>query len=236
MTEIDGKPIIGIVLDENTSTGGTSYEAGKGYFRAIERAGGVAIGLPYSPDSLAFAKRYCAGLMSTGARIAFPVEWYVSGEHSPAPASERFEVEKALVTHFLSVDQPYLGICNGMQMLGCLSGCLMSGQAKSYTDGTIAHDDHATRHSVSITPNTKLAEITGTTSIMVNSFHREAIVKASDSVIITAMSPDGLIEGIERPDKKFAMGVQWHPERLIEETPDAMALFVAFVAACRNPS
>jgi putative glutamine amidotransferase len=230
---INHKPIIGIVLDENTSQGGTAYDTGKGYFHAIEQAGGVAIGLTYSMDMVAFAQEHCAGLMSTGARIAFPVEWYVAGEHSPAPHSDRFEVERALVTRFLELDRPYLGICNGMQMLGCLSGCLMSGHAKSYTDGSIAHDDRETRHRVSIMPQTHLRQIVGRDTLMVNSFHREAIVVINDAVTVSARSPDGLIEGLERPDKAFAMGVQWHPERLIDETEDARHLFAAFVQACK---
>jgi putative glutamine amidotransferase len=230
--KINSKPIIGIVLDENTSQGGQSYDTGKGYFRAIEQAGGIAIGLPYSKDSLKLAEEICSGLMSTGARIKFPSEWYVEGEESHAPISERFDIERALVSRFLELDRPYFGVCNGMQMLGCLSGCLMSGNAKAYTDGTIAHDDRETRHDVTVTAGTRLAAITGKSILRVNSFHREAIVKLSKQVVVSAMSPDGLIEGIERPDKAFAMGVQWHPERLIDETEDTRDLFAAFIRAC----
>jgi putative glutamine amidotransferase len=229
---INHKPVIGIVLDENTSQGGNAYDTGKGYFRAIEQAGGIAIGLPFSRDSLALAEQICDGLMSTGARIRFPVEWYVQGQASKGPISERFDIERALVTGFLERDRPYLGICNGMQMLGCLSGCLMSGDAKAYTDGTIAHDDRETRHGINVVPQTRFHAIAGRDAIIVNSFHREALVSVSDQVVINAMSPDGLIEGIERPDKAFALGVQWHPERLIDETDDARALFAAFVSAC----
>ena len=232
--KIGSKPVIGIILDENTSQGGNAYDTGKGYFRAIERAGGVAIGLPYSPDSVLVAEKICAGLMSTGARIGFPVSWYVESEHSPAPQSERFDVELRLVERFLELDRPYLGICNGMQMLGCLSNCVMSGDAKSYTDGTIPHDDRETRHTVELVAGTPLANITGQTRLVVNSFHREAIVKASSEVVVMARSPDGLIEAISRPDKFFALGVQWHPERLIDETEDSGQLFSAFVAACRS--
>jgi putative glutamine amidotransferase len=230
--QINGKPVIGIVMDENTSQGATAYDTGKGYFRAIEQAGGVAIGLPYSMDSLAFAEQSCAGLMSTGARIAFPEAWYVNGQASGAPHSERFAVEAALVTRFLELDRPYLGICNGMQMLSCLSGCQMSGDAASYTDRSIFHDDPQTRHDVSVVDATTLRKITGKAVLQVNSFHREAIITVSDQLVINARSTDGLIEAIERPDKAFALGVQWHPERLIDECGDARALFSAFVGAC----
>jgi len=225
------KPIIGIILDENTSQGGGSYETGKGYFRAIEKAGGVALGLPYAPESLDFAHAHCAGLLSTGARIKFPSEWYVPGQESYAPQSDRFAIERALVETFLTEDRPYFGICNGMQMLGCLSGCRMSGDAKSYTDGSVAHDDRSTRHGLKVTLGTKLHAITGLGYLQVNSFHREALVEISDQVIVSGFSDDGLVEAIERPDRRFAMGVQWHPERLIDETADADALFGAFVAA-----
>lgn len=230
---LNAKPIIGIIMDENTSQGGTSYDTGKGYFRAIEQAGGIALGLPYSRDSLSFGERYCAGLMSTGARIKFPANWYISGEESTAPASERFDVERAMVARFLELDRPYLGICNGMQMLGCLSGCLMSGNASAYTDGSIAHDDRETRHDVLVTAGSRLHTICGKDVLRVNSFHREAIVKLSEQILVSATSPDGLLEAIECPDKVFALGVQWHPERLIEETSDARALFASFVGACR---
>jgi putative glutamine amidotransferase len=228
---LEDKPIIGIILDENTSQGGASYETGKGYFRAIEKVGGVALGLPYALDSLAFARVHCAGLMSTGARIKFPSDWYVPGQESYAPQSDRFAIERALVETFLAEDRPYLGICNGMQMLGCLSGCRMSGDAKSYTDGSIAHDDRSSRHGLKVTPGTRLHAITGLDHLQVNSFHREALVEISDQVIVSGFSDDGLVEAIERPDRRFAIGVQWHPERLIDETADADALFKAFVAA-----
>jgi putative glutamine amidotransferase len=235
--KIANKPLIAIVLDENTSTGGANYDTGKGYFRAIEQAGGVAVGLPYARDSLIFALSACDGLMSTGARIAFPVEWYIEGEHSPAPQSERFAIERALVEAFLEHDKPYLGICNGMQLLSCLSGCRMSGNAKAHADPAytppIAHDDRESRHPVSVVAGTRLEAITGTTSLTVNSFHREAVIIPSTSVTVSAYAPDGLIEAIERPDKAFALGVQWHPERLLDESADARALFSAFVDACR---
>jgi putative glutamine amidotransferase len=234
MTLYASKPVIGIILDENTSQGATAYDTGKGYFRAIEQAGGIAIGLPYASDSLGFALHNCAGLMSTGARIRFPADWYVAGEESTAPHSERFAIERALVEAFLAQDRPYLGICNGMQLLGCLSGCKMSGNAKAHTDGSIAHDDRDTRHQVVVEPQSQLAAITGMQRLSVNSFHREALVHISDHVRVTGRSSDGLVEAIERPDRGFALGVQWHPERMIDETADARALFEAFVLAARR--
>jgi putative glutamine amidotransferase len=233
---VGGKPLIGIVLDENTSTGGDRYEAGKGYFDAIQRAGGVAIGLPYAMDSVGFAEAQCAGLMSTGARIQFPDAWYVDGERSGAPFSCRTAMERAVIRRFLELDRPYLGICNGMQMLGCLTGGRMTGQVAARTDGSIRHDDHATRHPVTLVPGTRSARILaadGAASIIVNSFHREAILQLGAGSVATAWSPDGVLEGLEVTGRRFALGVQWHPERMLDEEAHAMALFEAFVDACR---
>lgn len=232
---LSGKPLIGIVLDENTSTGGDRYEAGKGYFDAVERGGGVAIGLPYAPESLAFAEAHCAGLMSTGARVRFPDAWYVPGEASSAPESRRAGIEEALVRRFLALDKPYLGICNGMQMLGCVTGGRMTGQVATMTDGTIRHDDHATRHPVRLVAGTRSAAALasdGADTITVNSFHREAVLELGPGSVATAWAPDGALEGLEVPGHRFAIGVQWHPERLIDEQAHAMALFRAFLAAC----
>ena len=232
MFAIDHKPIIGIILDENTSQGATAYEAGKGYFQAIERAGGIALGLSYSPDSLPLALRLCSGLMSTGARIQFPADWYRAGEESKAPPSERFEIERALVEAFLAEGRPYLGICNGMQVLACLTGSLMSGDITRYTDGSIAHDDRATRHGIEVQAGTKLHAITGKDRLVVNSFHREGVVELGTHLVVSGYSTDGIIEAIERTDKAFALGIQWHGERLLDESDDANALFLAFVQAC----
>ncbi|WP_284360559.1 gamma-glutamyl-gamma-aminobutyrate hydrolase family protein [Candidatus Phycosocius spiralis] len=233
MLAIDHKPIIGIILDENTSQGATAYEAGKGYFRAIERAGGIGIGLSYSPDSVLFALRICAGLLSTGARIQFPADWYRADQTSQAPQSERFEIERALVEAFLLEDRPYLGICNGMQMLACLTGSLMSGDIARYTDGTIPHDDPTTRHEIDVIAGTKLHAIIGKDRLIVNSFHRECVVEVGAHLKVSAYSIDGIIEAVERADKSFALGIQWHGERLLDESEDAQAVFSAFVQACR---
>lgn len=65
----------------------------------------------------------------------------------------------------------------------------------------------------------------------VNTFHREAIVKASDAVVVTARGTDGVIEAIEVPGYAFAMGLQWHPERLDPESHPGGRVFDAFVAA-----
>lgn len=227
-----GKPLIGILMDEDTSRTGRVYETGKGYFEAVARAGGVAIGLPYHPDSVTLARDLCAGVVSTGARVRFPDAFYVAGERSAAPASDRFEVDLALVRQCLATDQPFLGICNGMQLLACVRGSRMTGNLRARNPQALVHDGPEAAHDVAIEPGTRLAAICGGDVLAVNSLHREAVVDPVDGVVVSARAPDGVIEAVEVPDHRFALGVQWHPERLAGSDARHQALFDAFVAAC----
>jgi putative glutamine amidotransferase len=214
MMKIDNRPLIGVILDEDTSKGGRFYQTSKGYFRAIYEAGGAPIALPYEQSSIIFAKNYCDALLSTGANIRFPDDFYISGEQSISNHSDRFAIEAQLIKIFLELDRPFLGICNGMQILGALNGAKMTFQLKSHQKGEILHNDSQTRHLVDIVKNTKLANILGEKSIITNSFHSEAILQISDNIDICAYASDGTIEAIELKNKNFAIGVQWHPELL----------------------
>lgn len=237
---LNSRPLIGILLDEDTSNGGRFYQTGKGYFRAIYEAGGAPIGLPYEETSIEFAQKHCQGLVSTGARIKFPDEFYIKGEHSVSPFSNRYAIEAQLINLFIEEDSAYLGICNGMQLLGALSGGKMTYQLKVHTNGQIAHDDRQTRHEIDIVENSKLYSILKTQKCYVNSHHNEALLELGENTIATAFANDGTIEAIERIDKKYAIGVQWHPELLwphpIDENDTqngliSKALFTSFIKA-----
>ena len=84
-------------------------------------------------------------------------------------------------------------------------------------------------HSVAVTPGTLLHRITGTDEMQVNSAHHQAARDIGSGVVINAVAPDGVIEGIELPAKRFCLGVQWHPEYAID--PGDTRIFDAFVQA-----
>ncbi len=115
-----------------------------------------------------------------------------------------------------------LAICRGHQLLNIYKGGTLHqdihdagftdiDHAKPYEDATI----HI--HRVEVIKNTKLDEILNTNHLMVNSIHHQAIDELGNDLIISAKSPDGIIEGIETTNKWEAIGVQWHPEYLAEE-------------------
>jgi putative glutamine amidotransferase len=118
-----------------------------------------------------------------------------------------------------------------MQLLGCLMGAKMSPDLRATERIEAAHDEPGRLHKVNITPRTQLHEILGEQQFEVNTYHREVLVSLSDDLVISAASDDGLIEAIEVPSKKFAIGVQWHPERDDLPQDPSTKLFEAFVAA-----
>lgn len=228
---MDRKPKIAVIMDENTSSGGDRYEVSKNYFSAISRAGAFGFGIPYEPDLIGQVVEEFDGFLSVGGRIRFPKEWYVEGDQSQYPASERLAVEMALMEGFLNRDKPVLGICNGMQMLGCLNGCRMVSDVHSSWPGALNHDRTDTLHPVHISSGTRISEILNAETFDVNTFHREAIVDISSSVVVTACGPDGVVEAIEVKSQSFAMGLQWHPERFDSLDHPGARIFDAFVKA-----
>jgi len=227
------KPRIAIILGENTSAGGTRYDMTKGYFNAVARAGGLPFGIPYVSDLVATVADEFDGFVSVGGRINFPQSWYVDGDASQFPVSDRLAVDQALMEAFLERDKPVLGICNGMQMLACLHGCRMVSDIRATRPDIIPHDGDDLQHEARIVSGTALAAIVGTGRIDVNTFHREAVVDVSDRAVASAHAPDGVIEAIEIPSRRFAVGLQWHPEAMSADHR-GHRVFDAFVEAARS--
>lgn len=218
------RPRVAILLDENTSGGGTRYEAAKGYFHGLIAAGGAPFGVAYAPDLAPEVVTGFDGLLTCGGRFGVPDRWYV-GPPYPAPATDRPEVERLLVEGFLAAGKPILGLCAGMQALACLNGCRM-------TSDVAGHDSRDLLHPVTVAPGSKLYELVGA-SISVNSFHREAIVELAPGVTASAHAADGIIEAIELDGHPFALGLQWHQELLGPDHP-GQAIFAGFVDACHS--
>ena len=225
------KPRIAVVLDENTSSGGTHYEAAKGYFLSVSNTGGLPFGVPYLPEVVDVVLAEFDGLVSVGGRFAYPDDWYVDNASSKAPPSERFEVEKAIVEGFLERNKPVLGICAGMQMLACLNGCRLTPDLRASNPNAIEHDKRGYFHPIDIVHGSRLSEVIGKPRIEVNTFHREAIARLSPAVHACAFAEDGIVEAIEISANTFAIGIQWHQELLAEIDHPGNRLFAGLVEA-----
>lgn len=219
---MSARPKVAVLLDENTSTGGTRYEAAKGYFLGVSRAGGLPFGVPYDREAAPTVLADFAGLLVPGGRYAMPEDWYI-GHAAPSPPSDRLPVEVALIEGFLAADKPVLGICAGMQVMAALNGAKLTAQV----DGHNARDRH---HAVRTVAGSRLAALVGE-RLSVNTFHNEAVVEAG-AAAPSAWSDDGVLEAIELPGRRFALGVQWHQELFADTDHPGNAIFRGFVDAC----
>lgn len=226
-------PRIAVLLDENTSSGATRYEAHKGYFQGLRQAGAAPFGLPYFAEMVEGVVADFDGLLSVGGRFAYPPAWYRDGETSFAPASPRLEVEQALMSGFLAAGKPVLGICAGMQMLACLHGAKLTADVKTL-GAVLDHDRRDHLHEITLTPGSRLAALVGSPTLSVNSFHREAVADLGPDLQATAHAADGVIEAVEVEGHPFALGLQWHQELFVGTDHLGNRLFSGFVEACRR--
>ena len=141
-------------------------------------------------------------------------------------------LDQAVVTH-AAQGGAVLGICGGQQLLHVVLGGKLIQHIPDSVADALAHEQPNPRnepgHVVKVARGTQLHQIVGADQLDVNSAHHQAAADAPKGVVINATAPDGVIEGIEAPQYRFCIGVQWHPEFLISEG-DAR-LFKAFLGA-----
>ena len=131
-----------------------------------------------------------------------------------------YRLDEVVIDYAIRRDKPLLAICLGMQALSKV----LSGEKRIGYDNTIKNNSLINHlepnkdyvHSVIIDKNSKLYSIIGEEKIWVNSRHSYHVPEL-DNTLICARSSDGLIEGVELKDKKFIIGVQWHPESNLED-------------------
>jgi putative glutamine amidotransferase len=232
------RPLIGITLDSEPAGGYSKfpwYAVRENYCSAVAAAGGLPLPLPHEPD---LAEEYLAridGLVITGG--AFDVDPALFGDDSRhetvVTKDRRTSFEFAVTQGAIERDIPLLGICGGQQLLNVVLGGTLIQHIPDAIPDALAHEQPNPRdeagHDVAVTPGTLLSAITGAATLSVNSAHHQAVRDVGDGVIIDAIAPDGVIEGIELPGRRFCLGVQWHPEFSID--PGDSRIFAAFIKA-----
>lgn len=145
-----------------------------------------------------------------------------------------FEYDKFIYEYALEKNIPVLGICGGMQLMALASNKSDTNISLEKNDTIINHfqkgKDYV--HKVKIEKNTLLYKIIGKEEIKVNSRHNYHVNKFND-LTICAYSEDGLIEAVEVKNKKFVLGVEWHPESMLEYDEDANKIIEAFIRSCQ---
>ncbi|MFI6624959.1 gamma-glutamyl-gamma-aminobutyrate hydrolase family protein [Streptomyces sp. NPDC050528] len=199
------------------------------FVRGVTQAGGRAVVLPPDSQDSDVLDRLDGLLLPGGADID-PAH-FGQDRHptTDQPRPDRDAGELLLLRAALDRNLPVLGVCCGLQLLVILYG----GTLHQHLPDLLGHTGHLPsegvlgEHEVTFSAGSKAAAVYGR-SARVNSHHHQGVAEPG-GLRVTARSDDGLPEAVEDPDKRFVVGVQWHPEL----SGDA-ALFAAFVAACHD--
>ncbi len=234
------KPRIGITADAERINDPKYLRT---YKQAVERAGGEPVLLHGigEPNAVETALENVDGLLLPGGADIDPSE-YGGRDHpsvSKAPqAYDRLELEAARVA--LRDDLPTFAICRGVQVMNvALGGTLFvdvpdefepQGALRLEHRQTPPHPRHEATHPVDLKDGSLLARLLGTRMTPTNSMHHQALRRIAHDLVTTAHTRDGIVEAVEaRSNHPFYLGVQWHPEEMIEVDGPSRTLFEAFV-------
>lgn len=194
----------------------------KHYIEAINRAGGKAVLLPEATSE-------------THAReLAASVSGLVFAGGRSTTTSDRLMIQAAL-----NADKPTLGICLGFQLINRTSGGTIVDLVRKDFDRSQIHRDPDIKafryHPINIKADSMLARLVGTGTDTVNSFHRFRVGTLGDNLDVLATSPDGAVEGIQRNDKTFVVGIASHPERMYTDGNTIYhSIFIELISQARQ--
>lgn len=235
-------PLIGVTTSVSVGQSPERAYVNASYLRAVQQAGGIPVLLPPQLDERARQEisTRLDGLLLTGGGDIDPACFGEAPHPKLYDVSEaRDGLELGLVASALDRAVPLFAVCRGIQVLNVALGGTLIQDIASETDSSIAHSQKEPRdqpsHRVSVSGETRLAGVLGALELDVNSFHHQAIERLGRGLREVAWAPDGIVEGVEMPDARaLVIGVQWHPEDLVDRDPAARRLFRALVDAARS--
>lgn len=212
-----------VLVTPDLSTGGaetteTEYVVRANYCGAIAEAGGIPLIVPYDSNDMGSLLAIADGVVVTGSRPGVTV----------APEREAFEA--TLIEAALDAGIPLLGICHGMQLLGCTLGGHLVRQipGNDFVPPTHIPTEAPVglAHPISLAPAGLLASLASELNVEVNSLHRHGL-QGPGRFRVIAHAEDGVIEAIEGESSGLSLGIQWHPEyRLTALDREIFAMFI----------
>jgi putative glutamine amidotransferase len=232
-----GRPTIGITTGVDDKG---FFTLRPEYVPAVEKAGGVPVLLaPARPDEVPALLERLDGLLMSGGSDIDPSLYGEAAHPTSRWVRERDDFEIALARAAVARDLPLLAICRGQQVLNVALGGTLVQDIPSQLPSAGPHypkdvDRWRAAHDVEIAPGTRLRELVGRDVLAVNSFHHQAVRDLGRGLRLAARGRDGVVEGIESPDHRFVVGVQWHPEAMWNREPDHQEVFRGLIAAAED--
>lgn len=234
------KPLIGItpLYDYNLS----SWWMIPGYGEGIQASGGIPVIMPFSdsPSDTEELVSKLDGFIITGGPDVNPS--YYNEEillQLGLLAPKRDVNEKLIYEAIQRQNKPVLGICRGHQLINVLEGGTLYQDLPSMRPSETRHSqrepNYVMTHKVDLIEGTPISSwMDGAKEMEVNSYHHQAVKDLAPSLKAMALSTeDGIIESYYKPDSKFTVGIQWHPELAFKDHPLHRRIFKALVDACK---
>jgi putative glutamine amidotransferase len=247
------RPVIGVAMQCLEAVPGklpACWVMGQRYVRTLSDAGAVPWLIPPLPgdlDTLRAVYDRLDGLFLTGGVDIDPAH-YNEARHERCDRgdADRDWAELTLIRWAVAEGKPLFGVCRGIQALNVALGGTLYQHVPEQYPRALKHDCFPTpepggpytrdylAHPVRVEAGSRLAWLLGERELPVNSMHHQGLKGLAPTLAAVAVAPDGLIEGVERADGPFCVGVQWHPEELAASQPPMRRLFTEFVAAARR--
>jgi putative glutamine amidotransferase len=232
------RPIIGITCDYDWEKG--IFQLKPGYVEGIHRCGGLPFIIPPLYGDTVYKGinqiiKQLDGLLLSGGQDVHP-HYFGEAPHASIGRVNpyRDEMELALCRYAVKSGIPVFGICRGLQLLNIALGGDVYQDLKAQLEDKhlICHDQPAPKwfgfHDVHIKEGSRLHKILGTSTLPTNSFHHQAVREPAPQLEVVGTTADGVIEALELNHHPFIIGVQWHPECMLDD-PFMLKLFQAFV-------
>lgn len=234
------KPLIGILanlatINDGAFSGIERVNLPNSYIHAVEKAGGVPIVIPVNlnKENIKIQIKSMDGVLISGGGDVNPILYkeepfkeldYIYQE------IDEFDIE--VINIALENNKPILGICRGLQVLNVALGGSLYQDLKYIKGSHIKHNQNAKpylgTHYIDIKEGSILKEII-TEKVLVNSYHHQSVKTLGNNLKAIAYSNDGVIEAIQKMDKSFVLGVQWHPELMVDYDQYMLEIFKRFI-------
>lgn len=246
------RPLIGITTQTLHSIDGIpeglppSWMMSDRYIVAVAEAGGAPVMIPLLDQDEASLRAVYDQLDAVMIPGGVDMDPHTFGEEHSCllgrTDAARDAVELMLTRWTLVDKKPLLGLCRGSQVINVAMGGSLYQDIEAEYPQAIKHDYFPTAgysrdylaHPVEVARGTRLGAILERRDVTVNSMHHQGVKQLAPGLVASAVAPDGLIEGLESSNGHFMMGVQWHPEALLDHDQGMRQLFSRFVDAARG--